>query len=136
MVVTPLYSGLLALLLVVLSVRVIAFRRSERVNLGHAGHPGLERRIRAQANLTEYAPLALILIGILELSGFPPIVLHALGAVLLVGRLLHGWALSFTDGTPSARVGGMVLTFTAIGLGAALNLYQAGLALVGPAAVG
>lgn len=136
MVVTPLYAGLLALLLVVLSVRVIAVRRSERVNLGHAGRPELERRIRAQANLAEYAPLALLLIAILELSGFPPIVLHGLGTALLAGRLLHGWALSLTDGAPWARVGGMALTFTALGLGAALNLFQAGRALVGPSALG
>lgn len=131
MVVTPLYTGLLALLLVVLSIRVIGLRRREGVGFGHAGHPALERRIRAQANLAEYAPLAPLLIGLLELSSFPPLVLHALEKVPVAGRLLHAWALSFTDGSPRARVGGMAMTFTAIGLGAALNLFQAGRTLAG-----
>ena len=72
MVVTALYAGILGLWLVLLSTRVILARRSEKVSLGHGGNVSLERRMRAQGNLAEYAPMALILIGALELAGTAP----------------------------------------------------------------
>jgi uncharacterized membrane protein YecN with MAPEG domain len=44
MVVTSIYAGLLALLFVVLSLRVIGFRRSARVALGDGSNANLMRR--------------------------------------------------------------------------------------------
>lgn len=123
MPVTALYAALLALLLLVLSLRVVRGRGAERVSLGTGGSTRLERRIRAQANFAEYVPLALILIGLLEVADASPVLLHLLGLLLLAGRLLHGYALSFTERNIPARVGGMALTFAAIGLGAVLNLF-------------
>jgi len=125
MAVTALYAGLLGLLLVLLSARVILARRSRRVSLGSGGDAELERRIRAQGNLAEYAPMGLILIGLLESGGSPPAVLHTLGLPLLAGRLLHGWAFSFTEGNAAARTGGMALTLASIGTAAMLNLALA-----------
>lgn len=122
MPVTALYASLLALLLVVLSLRVVRARGTERVSLGSGGSVTLERRIRAQANFAEYVPTALILLGLLEFASAAPLVLHGLGLMILTGRLLHGYALSFTGGNMPARVGGTGLTFAAIGLGALLNL--------------
>ncbi len=37
------------------------------------------------------------MIGILEINHLPVYLLHILAATLLVARLLHGYALSFTD---------------------------------------
>src|SRR5687767_3654600 len=96
MVVTPLYAGLLALWLLLLSLRVIDRRRSAHVSLGDGGNAALQRAIRGQANFAEYIPLALLLLAILELSHFSMYVLHAIGILLLVARVLHGYALSFT----------------------------------------
>ena len=124
MIITPIYAGLLGLLLVVLSARVILMRRQQKISLGHAENTALERRIRAHGNFAEYAPMALILIGLLELSGFGAAGLHLLGIALVCGRLLHGWAFSFTDGNMVGRVGGMIITLTVIGLAALLNLLQ------------
>ena len=124
MAITAFYAAILGLWLVTLSARVIVFRRSEKVSLGHGGHATLERRMRAQGNLTEYAPLALILIGTLELADFSDLVIHLLGILLVVGRLLHGWALSFTPGNSIGRTGGMVLTLTVIGAAAVLNIAK------------
>ncbi len=122
MLVTAFYSGILGLFLVVLSIRVILARRSLSVSLGSGGHEVLERRIRAQGNLAEYGPTALILIGLLEIDGSPAFVLHALGLMLVGGRLLHGWTFSFTTGNTFGRTGGMVLTLMAIGFASLLNL--------------
>ena len=125
MVVTPLYAALLAIWFVVLSLRVIHFRREAKVSLGHGGHPGLQRAMRGQANFAEYVPLALILLLILELSRFSLYLVHTLGILLLVARLLHGYALSFQSEFRFGRFWGAALTFVVLLIEAVLCLYQA-----------
>jgi uncharacterized protein len=111
-VVTSFYAGLAALMLFVLSLRVIRQRRKARVSLGYGSDATLERRIRAQANFTEYVPLALVLMLILESMALSPLALHFLGAGLLVGRSVHAWALEAASGT--GRIVGMALTFAVL----------------------
>ncbi len=101
MSITPFYAAILGLFLVLLSARVILARRSLSISLGTSGDQALERRIRAQGNLAEYGPIGLILIGLLEMKGSSDILLHALGILLIGGRLLHGWTLSFPTETRS-----------------------------------
>ncbi|HEV7800456.1 MAG TPA: MAPEG family protein [Burkholderiales bacterium] len=125
MVVTPLYAALLTLWMLVLSMRVITWRRKARVSLGDGGNPALQRAIRGHANFAEYVPLALLLLLILELSRFSIYVIHAIGLTLLVARLLHGYALSFTAEYKFGRYWGAVLTFVVIIVEAVLCLYQA-----------
>ena len=62
--------------------------------------------------------------GMLELSHFSVYVLHALGIVLLIARLLHGYALSFTASFPFGRVWGTALTFVVLATAAVLCVYQ------------
>ena len=61
--ITPLYAGLIALLFIFLSYRVIKVRRGDRISLGDGENPDMAYRIRAQANCAEYAPLGLILLA-------------------------------------------------------------------------
>lgn len=124
-IVTPLYAALLALWFVVLSVRVISLRGRHHVSLGDEDRPDLRRAIRGHANFAEYVPLALLLLLILELSRFSIYVVHLLGAVLLVGRLLHGYAFAFTQQWKFGRAAGVVLTFAVLVLASILCLYQA-----------
>lgn len=125
MMVTPLYAGLLVLWLVLLSVRVIQRRGSEKISLGDGGNPRMVRVIRGQANFTEYVPLALLLMAMLELTRYSIYVLHVLGIMLLIARLLHGYALSFTEHFHFGRVAGASLTFLVLAIEAALCIYQA-----------
>jgi len=124
MVVTPLYAALLAIWLVVLGLRVTHYRRQARVSLGDGGNPALLRAIRGQANFAEYVPVALILLLILELSRFSLYLVHALGILLIVARVLHGYALSFTAEFRFGRFWGAVLTFVVLLIEAVLCLYQ------------
>lgn len=121
--VTPLYAGLLTLWFLVLSFRVIQ-RRRVGIYLGDGGDPALLRVIRGHANFAEYVPLALLLMGMLEMSRFSIYVLHALGIVLLCARLLHGYALSFTDKFLFGRFWGAALTFGVLAIEAVLCIYQ------------
>ena len=123
MFVTPLYAGLLTLWFVVLSVRVVNLRR-RGIAFGDNGDVGVIRVIRAQANFAEYVPLALLLMGFLEISRHSIYVLHALGLILLVARLLHGSALSFGWPMRFGRVAGAGLTIIVLLVEAVLCLYQ------------
>jgi uncharacterized membrane protein YecN with MAPEG domain len=128
MMVTPLYAGLLVFWFLVLSIRVIRRRGQDKVSLGDGGNPGMLRVIRAQANFAEYVPLALLLMAILELSRFSIYLLHGLGITLLAARLLHGYALSFTQKFMFGRVAGAGLTFLVLAVAAVCCVYQAILA--------
>ncbi len=122
--VTGLYAGSLALWFLVLSYRVVGRRRAG-ISLGDGGDPGMLRVVRGHANFAEYVPLALIMLAILELGGTPPIVLHVLGLALLAGRLLHGYALSFTQQFGFGRFWGTLLTYGVLVIEALLCLHLA-----------
>ena len=123
--VTLFYAGALALWFFVLSLKVSLARVGpDKPSLGDGGNPKMQRMIRGQANFAEYVPLILLLIGLLELHGLAKWALHALGATLLLGRLLHGYALSFTPNSVFGRSAGIALTFIALLVGGALCLYQ------------
>ncbi len=124
MVVTPLYAGLLALWFLLLSAVVIRRRRTG-ISLGDGADPAMQRLIRGHANFAEYVPLALLMMAILESSRTSFYVLHALGLALLVGRILHGYALSFTRRWTFGRTWGTVLTFIVLIVEALLCLLQA-----------
>jgi len=109
--ITPLYAGLSGLMLLGLAFLVIRLRREHRVPLGDGGIKALHQAIRVQANFTEYVPLALVLILLVEVTGHPAWLVHALGAVLVIARLLHVWGLSRRAGTSFGRFFGTLGTF-------------------------
>jgi uncharacterized membrane protein YecN with MAPEG domain len=124
MKITLLYAGALAIWFLVLSIRVVLGRVGPgRPSVGDGGDPAMLRRIRGHANFAEYVPLILVLIGFLELSGRPDWMLHALGATLLMGRLLHGYAFSFTKEFVFGRSAGIALTFGSLLAAGTLCLY-------------
>lgn len=122
MTVTPIYAGILALLFVLLSVRVIGGRRSAGVALGDGGDRLLLRRQRVHANFTEYVPIALLLLAMAELQGAPVLLLHGLGIGLFAGRLVHAYGLSQDPEPMALRVTGMAITLTVLIASAVLNL--------------
>lgn len=123
MFVTPLYAGLLALWFVLLSVRVMNLRR-RGPPFGDDGNAGTIRIVRAQANFAEYVPLALLLLGFLEVTRHSIYLLHALGFALLVARLLHGFALSFGWQVRAWRFVGATLTIIVLVVEAVLCVIQ------------
>ena len=123
MIITAFYAGLLALVFLVLSLRVVQFRR-RGISLGDGGSPQMLRVMRGQANFAEYVPFLLVLMLILELGHTPAYVLHVLGATLLIARVLHGYALSFTHKFFLGRFLGAALTFGVLLAAALLCLWQ------------
>ena len=123
MFVTPLYAGILTIWFVVLSLRIINIRH-RGISFGDSGDVEVTRVIRAQANFAEYVPLALLLMGFLEASRYSIYLLHAFGIVLVIARLLHGFALSFGWARGFGRFTGTALTFVVLLIEAALCVYQ------------
>lgn len=122
--ITAFYAGLSALLLVVLSVRVMLYRRSARIGLGDAGDKTLIRLMRAHGNAVENVLIGLLLLLVLELLAIAPLWLHLFGASLVIGRILHAWGVSRSAGTSFGRLWGMVLTWLAIIVMAVVALWQ------------
>lgn len=120
--ITGLYAAPLAVLFLVLSFRVISYRRGNSISLGDGGDALLLARVRAQGNFVEYAPFGLLLLMIAEIQGTSSIWLHVCGALLLMGRVLHGVNFSFGIRSMLLRVGGMIFTLLSLGLGAWLCL--------------
>jgi uncharacterized membrane protein YecN with MAPEG domain len=108
-------AGLAALIALWLGARCIAVRASAKIMHGDGGNERLARRMRAQANFAEYAPVALVLVVLLDLSGQDAtpagrwaLALSALA--FLVGRVLHAIGMD-ADGDAWPRVVGMALTY-------------------------
>lgn len=91
---TLLWAGLLGLLMLMLAMRVVARRRAKGISLSDGGDAELLGRIRAFGNFTEYTPLLLILLGLIEVSGGASGFVHAAGALLFASRLGHGLFLT------------------------------------------
>lgn len=122
MAITAFYAALLGLFFVFLSFRVIGWRRLKSVELGHGEDSELLRRMRVHANFAEYVPFTLLLMAIGESMTAPRPLIHIAGLILIGGRLMHAYGLSQTPHILRLRVGGMILTFTALALSAIICL--------------
>jgi uncharacterized membrane protein YecN with MAPEG domain len=94
------------------------------IGLGTGGDAELEKAIRGHGNFTEYAPIGLIVLTSAELSGAAGGWVHAIGILLIGGRLLHAWGLSQSRGKSFGRSSGIVLTVAALLAGIGVNLAQ------------
>ena len=106
---TSLFAGILGIMLIALSVNVIRKRRKDMVAFGDKGDLDLRNRIRMHGNFVEYAPFAILLMGLSEVQGTPEWVLIALGTVFCVGRVRH--AIGLRNSNIGLRTIGMASTF-------------------------
>lgn len=123
--ITSLYAGLLALLYLGISGWVIRVRMQQKVMSGDKGDPVMANAMRVHANFAEYVPLALILILLAEMQGAPALALHALGAMLLLARVMHALGMAREPHTAALRGGGATLTFLVLLCGGAANVAHA-----------
>jgi uncharacterized membrane protein YecN with MAPEG domain len=109
--VTSLVAGVMAALMVMLSLSVSLRRRSTSTSFGDGDDRTLRRRIRAHGNFAENAPLALIVLGLVEYGGAASWLVWALGAGFLFSRVVHAAGM-LTTSSPAPRAVGMVVTHT------------------------
>ena len=106
-----LYAAINALIMLVLGILVVRARVRTQTEIGDGANPAMMDAVRAHANNTEYVPLALLLMLILIPLRANAMVIHAVGATLTIGRILHAIGLSRSVGTSLPRLLGMVLTW-------------------------
>lgn len=123
MPITAFYAALLTPVLLFLSARTVAGRSTYKVMFGDGGQNDLLQRIRRHGNFVEYTPFALILLGLAESLQTLPLILHACGVALAVGRIVHAVSMTPPGGVLRLRVIGMALTMVSLGVLGLACLY-------------
>lgn len=115
MPITAVFTALLALMLVGISIRVTVLRAKKKISFFDGGDAQMGRTLRVQGNFIEYVPMALALMGLIEWLGAKPWAVYAIGAALLVARVVHAWGL-YAD-VFRGRVVGTTLTWIVLAVG-------------------
>ncbi len=123
--ITAMFAGILALLLMALSINVVRHRARTQISLGEGGDARLHEAGRVFGNCAEYVPIVLILMATAELNGASPTLLYVTGALILAGRVIHPFGITNDKPITVARVVSILLTWAAIGVGAVVVLLQA-----------
>ena len=111
MEITLFYTSLITLLAIFLAYKVGIARGRSKTLLGEGDSSSLLQAIRSHGNLVEYAPLAMIMLGLLEMSQVDNLKLHLLGSLFFVSRILHAYGLSISSESTSYRVLGTIGTW-------------------------
>lgn len=110
--ITALYASILAILIIWLAVQVIKQRRLNQVAYADGGVEVLQIARSAQSNATEYIPITLILMALLEFNSAYPTWIHLTGIIFVIGRIIHARGILKED--LKRRVRGMQVTFLVI----------------------
>jgi uncharacterized membrane protein YecN with MAPEG domain len=121
--VTLFFAACCALMQCLLTVLVIRRRLKAGVYFLDGGDAPLLRRIRAHGNFAETAPMALLLMALLEFSGLGRVWLIVFGVALLLGRVIHATSL-LTNHAAWSRSLGMALTIGVISIEAVCGLWM------------
>ncbi len=116
-VITTLYAGILGLISLGLSYQAGSLRGKTGISIGHGENQEMLLAMRRHANFVEYVPLALILLGLLEMGGVTAMTMHIMGASLVVCRIAHAMGLKADTMSGAGRLigaaGTAVLTLVA-----------------------
>ena len=115
------WTALNTFILIWLAVNVGKRRQQGRVSIGDGGYAPLIRALRGQANFVEYVPMALLMLTLAALQGAPALAIHAGGAILTAGRLVHAMHFIAEDAPGWQRMYGTLATLLVL-VGGALGL--------------
>lgn len=122
--VTSLATAIFALMLVPLSFQISLRRLKLRTASPDAKDETLRRRIRAHGNFSEYAPMMLIVLALVEYNGAPPALTWSLGAAFIASRVAHAVGMLYTSG-PTLRGPAMMVQHAAFVVAGGWLLLQA-----------
>ncbi len=106
MEITLLYASLLTILAIFLAIKVGMNRVDTNIMTGEGESSMLLQSVRAHGNLIEYAPLALILLALLEMQNVSDSMLHLCGSLFFLARILHAYGVTISrESTPYRLVG-------------------------------
>lgn len=117
-IVTLFAAAVLAIVFVILSVRVGLARGRTKMSLGDGSSTfveiGKERDApvlliasRSHANFSEYVPISLLLLALIESAGGAPLFIEIMAGFLITARVLHPFGLGRP--APNAFRGGAIM---------------------------
>ncbi len=114
MLIYPAITALTAGAIIIIQMGLMFYAASGRIKfkkgLGDGGEPQMLKRIRMHGNLTENAPIILIVMALLEMGGVSQTVLAVAGVVFVIVRILHPLGLLRSQGTSAFRFLGATTT--------------------------
>ena len=128
---TSVFASLFTLFYLFLSFRIgylrgspvmkLIFKMSEEIP-----ETKLHRNVRAHGNFSEYVPIFLVLLLILEILGKSSFYyLLTVCLIFFFGRLAHAICFAFFDFNPYLRISGMLCTYLGLGIFAVQLLLEA-----------
>lgn len=126
--ITTLYALPLMLIWFVLWMGVTSARPGFKTSIGDGGDNQLLLKIRRHGNFIEWVPFLLVLMILAEAQGTGPVWMHAAGALILAGRVIHPFGLKIDNGAhPLRMIGNSANLLAAAVLFVALARIAAGL---------
>ncbi|NIJ31556.1 hypothetical protein FHT00_003536 [Sphingomonas insulae] len=93
-----------------LALRIVRMRLKDDVLIGDGGDDLLSGRMRAHANLVEYAPFVLVLLALIELARGSGAALGLTALIFVIGRIAHPMGMDLRRSN-LPRAGGAILTW-------------------------
>ena len=120
--ITTTFAALFTIFYLFLSMRIGYLRGSPVMKLifkmdKKVTETKLERNIRAHGNFSEYVPLFLILLFLVEylkIIQFKYLIMLCI--IFLYGRIAHAVCFAFFDYNPFLRISGMICTYLVLGI--------------------
>jgi len=128
--ISMLYLSLLSLTALTITIGIVKVRMKTGISLGDGDDENLKRVMRVQSNLLENLLPFSILFILLELNNTSIILLHTIGTVFLIARLIHAFGFSKKSGRSFGRYYGTVFSWLSLAVLIVVNLYQALITLV------
>ena len=123
MEITLLYASLLTILAIFLAIKVGMNRVDTNIMTGEGESSMLLQSVRAHGNLIEYAPLALILLALLEMQNVSDSMLHLTGSLFFLARILHAYGVTISRESTPYRLVGAVGTWLIMLIMSLLGIY-------------
>lgn len=115
-----------ALIIIWHMMRIGRMRGQLKIMHGDGGNETLIRRMRAQANFGENTPYVLILVAAIELTQKGGTWLAIVGAVFMLGRVIHAIGMDNTEVNLMRAAGTLIAMLTLLGLGIVAVLIALG----------
>ncbi|RSU45424.1 MAPEG family protein [Sphingomonas sp. S-NIH.Pt15_0812] len=93
-----------------LALRIVRIRVKGDVLIGDCGDDLLAGRMRAHANLVEYAPFVLVLLALIELARGSGVALGLTALIFVIARIAHPMGMDLRRSN-LPRAGGAILTW-------------------------
>ncbi len=124
LVITALYTSILAFIMLFLAYKTSARRTEAKINLGTGNDDLMERRSRAFGNFIEFVPMFILLMAMMEVQGYGTIYVHILGITTVVGRILHALGMTNSIKIINGRFVGAILAYLSLLVAGAFVLYM------------